>query len=458
MRASSSAKAGRAGSDEIGVGEGAHPATTRQTATAGDVLRVASGNLLEMYDFMIFGYFAEAIGRAYFPADDEVGALLKSLATFGVGFLMRPLGAVVLGSYTDRHGRRAGLLLTLSLMSVGIIILTLTPGYVAIGLAAPFLVLVGRLVQGFSAGAELGNVSVYLAEMAPPDAKGFFVSWQSASQQVAVMLAAAIGFALASLLTPEQILDWGWRVPLGIGCLIVPVIFLLRRGLREVHGFATQVRPQRTTGAILRDLWGSSGRVMIGMALVLMTTVSFYMITAYTPTFGKALHLTSRDSLIVTACVGLSNLLWLPLMGAFSDRIGRKPILVTCTLLAIATAYPAMSWLAASPSMTKLLLVELWLSFLYASYNGAMVVYLTEVVPAHVRASGFSLAYSLATAVGGFTPFMATWLIKETGNVAIPGAWLSGAAAISLIAALSSTPAGVRSNEGAMGVRAPIPS
>src|SRR6187402_1936110 len=210
MRVSQSAHASQAAATpSTGFEAAAEP---RRSATAGDVLRVASGNLLEMYDFMIFGYFAEAIGRAYFPADDEVGALLKSLATFGVGFLMRPLGAVVLGSYTDRHGRRAGLLLTLTLMSVGIVILTLTPGYVAIGLAAPFLVLVGRLVQGFSAGAELGNVSVYLAEMAPPHAKGFFVSWQSASQQVAVVLAACIGFGLAALLTPEQIQSWGWRV------------------------------------------------------------------------------------------------------------------------------------------------------------------------------------------------------------------------------------------------------
>jgi MFS family permease len=169
-----------------------------------------------------------------------------------------------------------------------------------------------------------------------------------------------------------------------------------------------------------------------------MTTVSFYMITAYTPTFGSAvLHLRSIDSLVVTLCVGASNLFWLPTMGALSDRIGRRPMLIACTLLMLATAYPAMLWLVDGPTFGKLLMVELWLSFVYGSYNGAMVVFLTEIMPAEVRAAGFSLAYSLATAIfGGFTPAISTWLIQATGNRAIPGVWLSFAAACGLIAAI----------------------
>ena len=195
-------------------------APKRAATKLNDVLRVASGNFLEMYDFMVFGYFAAAIGNAYFPAGDSFGTLLKSLATFGVGFLMRPLGAIVLGAYTDRHGRRAGLLLTLALMAFGIVALAVTPAYATIGVLAPVLVLFGRLLQGFSAGAELGNVSVYLAEIAPPDRKGFYVSWQSASQQVAVVIAALIGVLLSSLLTPMQLAAWGWRVPLLLGCAL----------------------------------------------------------------------------------------------------------------------------------------------------------------------------------------------------------------------------------------------
>jgi len=174
------------------------------------------------------------------------------------------------------------------------------------------------------------------------------------------------------------------------------------------------------------------------MLLTTMTTVSFYMITAYTPTFGSTvLHLASRDTLLVTLCVAASNLFWLPVMGALSDRIGRKPLLVGCTVLALISTYPALAWLVGAPSFSRLLMVELWLSFLYASYNGAMVVFLTEMMPIEVRTSGFSLAYSLATAIfGGFTPAISTYLIHVTDNRAIPGLWLSFAAACGLSASL----------------------
>jgi MFS family permease len=401
-----------------------------------DIVRVASGNFLEMYDFMVFGYFAGAIGRAFFPAGDALGALLKSLATFGVGFLMRPLGAVVLGAYADRHGRRAGLLLTLGLMAAGILTLTLTPTYASIGVLAPVLVVIGRLLQGFSAGAELGTVSVYLAEIAPPGRRGFYVSWQSASQQVAVIVAATSGVVLSGLLSPTELDRWGWRVPLAVGCLIVPLIFLLRQGLTETEAFAARDASPGVRD-ILRSLWRGRARVAAGLALVVMTTVSFYMITAYTPTFGELLHLPQQANLMVTAGVGLSNLIWLPVMGAVSDRIGRRPVLIACTALAVLTAWPAMAWLAAGPSVAKLLAVELWLSALYASYNSAMVVFLTEIVPPQVRTSGFSVAYSLATALGGFTPFIATWLIAQTHDRAMPGVWLTGAALVSLAASLS---------------------
>jgi MFS family permease len=366
---------------------------------------------------------------------------MLSLMTFGAGFLMRPLGAIVLGAYTDRHGRRAGLLLTLGLMSVGIFSIACMPGYATIGLLAPLLVLVGRLLQGFSAGMELGGVSVYLSEIATPGHKGFYVSWQSGSQQVAVMFAALSGVVLSSALPPEKMTLWGWRVPLLLGCVIVPFLFRLRRSLQETDEFIARKR-RPSTSEILRSLTANCGIVVIGMMMVTMTTVSFYMITAYTPTFGNAvLHLASIDSLIVTLCVGASNLFWLPVMGALSDRIGRRPLLFACTILMLVTAYPAMLWLVRDPSFSKLLTVELWLSFIYGSYNGAMVVFLTEIMPIDVRTTGFALAYSLATAVfGGFTPAISTYLIHFTGNRAVPGLWLSFAAACGLLAALLAKP------------------
>ncbi|HEX3948899.1 MAG TPA: MFS transporter [Steroidobacteraceae bacterium] len=404
------------------------------------VIRVSSGNFLEMYDFMVFGYYAGAIGKAFFPTGSAFLSLMLSLMTFGAGFLMRPLGAVVLGAYADRHGRRAGLLLTLTLMSIGIVSIACMPGYASIGLIAPLLVLCGRLLQGFSAGMELGGVSVYLSEIATPGHKGFYVSWQSGSQQVAVMFAALVGVFLSRALPPDQMTAWGWRVPLLIGCAIIPFLFRLRSSLQETDEFRARVsRPG--SSEILRSLRRNWRIVLIGTMMVTTTTVSFYMITAYTPTFGGELHLTSTDSLLVTLCVGASNLFWLPIMGALSDRVGRRPLLFTCTILMLASAYPAMLWLVRDPSFARLLTVELWLSFIYGSYNGAMVVFLTEIMPVDVRTAGFALAYSLATAVfGGFTPAISTYLMHATQNLAVPGLWLSAAAVMGLIGAYLAKP------------------
>ncbi|BBC79301.1 MFS transporter [Acetobacter orientalis] len=416
----------------------APPQTTRERMKA--AAQVASGNMLEMYDFMVFGYYAAAIGRTFFPSSDPYAELLLSFATFGAGFLMRPLGAFVLGAYVDRIGRRKGLILTLTLMAIGTLTLTLTPGYAAIGLLAPLMVLAGRLLQGFSAGVELGSTSVYLAEIAKPYNKGFIVSFQSASQQIAVMVAAALGVGLASLISAQDMAAWGWRIPLLIGCLIVPVLFFLRRHLQETEAFATQHSPPKLK-EILTTIQQEWRVIVTGLFIVLMTTTSFYIITAYTPSFGSAvLHLSAHVSLVVTLCVGLSNFVLVPVFGALSDKIGRKPLLTGATALAILTAYPTMHWLVSAPSFGRLLSVELWLSVLYSAYNGAAVVYLTEIVPPRIRTTGFSLAYSLATCVGGFTPTLCTWLIHTTGNRAMPGLWLAFAALCGLIASVVAQP------------------
>ena len=220
---------------------------------------------------------------------------------------------------------------------------------------------------------------------------------------------------------------YGWRLPLLFGCLIVPVLFVLRNSLEETAAFAERAH-QPSVSEIVRSLASAWPTVALGVMLATTTTVAFYLITAYTPTFGQeVLKLTSLDAFVVTMCVGVSNLFWLPVMGALSDRVGRRPLLLACTGLMIASAYPAMRWLAAEPSFARLLSVELWLSFLYASYNGAMVVFLTEIVPARIRASGFSLAYSLATAIfGGFTPAISQALIHQTGDKAVPGVQFVG--------------------------------
>jgi len=403
----------------------------------GAVLRVTSGNFLEQFDFFLFGFYATYIARTFFPAASEFASLMQTFAVFGAGFLMRPLGAIVLGAYIDKVGRRRGLIVTLSIMASGTILIAIVPGFQSIGLLAPALVLIGRLLQGFSAGAELGGVSVYLAEMATPGRKGFYTAWQSASQQVAIIVAAALGYAINSMMSPETIGAWGWRVPFFIGCMIVPFLYVLRRSLQETEEFKAR-RHHPGTREVFSSMLANWQTVIAGMLLVAMTTTTFYLITVYTPTFGRSvLHLSTADSLIVTLFVGLSNFIWLPIGGAVSDRIGRRPILLFISALAILTSYPALSWLAHDPSFLRMLAVLLYFSFFFGAYNGAMVAALTEVMPVEVRVAGFSLAFSLATAVfGGFTPAVSTYLIQATGDKAAPAYWLIFAAACGLLATL----------------------
>jgi MHS family citrate/tricarballylate:H+ symporter-like MFS transporter len=411
--------------------------TAPRLSKFGAVLRVTSGNFLEQFDFFLFGFYATYIAKTFFPAASEFASLMQTFAVFGAGFLMRPLGAIILGAYIDKVGRRRGLIVTLAIMASGTILIACVPGYASIGLLAPALVLIGRLLQGFSAGAELGGVSVYLAEMATPGKKGFYTAWQSASQQVAIVVAAALGYALNLLLTSAQIGAWGWRLPFLIGCMIVPFLYVLRRSLQETAEFQAR-RHHPATSEVFRSMLTNWKTVVAGMMMVAMTTTTFYLITVYTPTFGRSvLHLSTSDALVVTLLVGVSNFIWLPIGGAISDRIGRRPVMLFVSALAIVTAYPALEWLAHAPSFLRMLAVLLYFSFFFGAYNGAMVAALTEVMPVEVRVAGFSLAFSLATALfGGFTPAVSTFLIEMTGDKAAPAYWLIFAALCGFFATL----------------------
>ncbi|MBM6588875.1 MFS transporter [Brevibacterium sp. RIT 803] len=420
---------------------------TPRKKLAGDVFRATGGNFLEMYDFMVYGFYAGAIAATMFPPGNEYFSLMLSFVTFGVGFIMRPLGAIVLGSYIDRKGRRKGLILSLTIMAAGVLIIAFTPTYGAIGIAAPILILVGRLLQGFSAGAESGGVSTYLAEIAPKGRRGFFVSWQSASQQVSVMVAAVIGVSLYLSLSTEQVQSWGWRIPFIFGSLLVPFLFYIRRTLQETEEFSSREKKKQTPEikTIFMTLLQNWKIVGIAILLVVLTSSMFYLITTYTPTFGqRELHLSAMDSYIVSFAVGLSNFIWIPIMGALSDKVGRGKLLLASSIIIGITAYPVMMWLVAAPSFGRLLTALLWLSFLYGSYQGVMVVTLTEIMPAQVRATGFSVAYSLAQAVvGGFTPAIATGMIHQFDNTAAPGIWLAATAVVSLIGAIIAIRTGV---------------
>ena len=402
------------------------------------ILRATSGNFLEQFDFFLFGFYATAIAKAFFPSENETAALLNTFGVFWLGALMRPVGAIALGAYIDQIGRRKGLILTLAIMAAGTVTIAICPTYASIGVAAPIIVLIGRLLQGFSAGVELGGVSVYLSEISTPGNRGFYTSFQSSSQQVAIFVAAIIGFMLSELMPKDVVDAWGWRIPFFIGCIIIPFLFFLRRTLEETPEFL-KMKKHPTAREVFASAAANWRIVLLGMMLATMTTVTFYFVTVYTPTFGKnVLKLSTQDALIVTCLIAITNFIWNPVGGALSDRIGRKPVLLTITLLAFFTAYPALSWLVSAPSFGKMLAVEMLFSFYFGVYSGTMLGALVEIVPAHVRTTCFSLAFALAAGLlGTFTPFASTWLIEHTGNRASPGFWLMAAAASGAIAALA---------------------
>ncbi|MGY3442184.1 MULTISPECIES: tricarballylate/proton symporter TcuC [unclassified Bradyrhizobium] len=403
----------------------------------GAILRATSGNFLEQFDFFLFGFYAPLIAKAFFPSENETAALLNAFGVFWLGALMRPVGAIVLGAYIDRIGRRQGLIVTLAIMAVGTVVIAICPTYASIGIAAPIIVLIARLLQGFSAGVELGGVSVYLAEIATPGNRGFYTSFQSASQQVAIFVASILGYILSESMPAATVAAWGWRIPFFVGCLIIPVIFFLRRTLEETPAFLA-MKKHPTASEVFASAVANWRIVILGMMIAVLTTTTFYFVTVYTPTFGKAvLKLSTQDALLVTLLVAVTNFIWNPVGGALSDRLGRKPVLLAIACLSLVTAYPALHWLVTEPTFGKMLAVEMMFSFYFGVYSGTMLGALVEIVPAHVRTTCFSLAFALAAGLfGTFTPFASTWLIQQTGDKASPGYWLMCAALLGIVAAL----------------------
>src|SRR5246500_3600420 len=404
----------------------------------GAILRATSGNFLEQFDFFLFGFYSQDIAKAFFPAQNETAALLNAYGVFWLGALMRPVGAIVLGAYIDRIGRRQGLIVTLALMALGTVVIAFCPTYASIGIAATIIVLIGRLIQGFSAGVELGGVSVYLSEIATPGNRGFYTSFQSSSQQVAIFVASLLGYILSENMPAATVAAWGWRIPFFVGCLIIPLIFFLRRTLEETPAFLA-MKKHPTANEVFASALANWRIVILGMMIAILTTTTFYFVTVYTPTFGRAvLKLSTQDALLVTLLVAVTNFFWNPVGGAVSDRIGRKPVLLAIAGLSLVTAYPALSWLAAAPTVGKLLAVQMMFSFYFGVYSGTMLGCLVEIVPAHVRTTCFSIAFALAAGIfGTATPFASTWLIDKTGDKASPCYWLMFGAALGIIAALT---------------------
>lgn len=417
-----------------------HAASPRPS-TVRAVIAASIGNALEWFDFVVYAFFAVTIAKLFFPGGDETISLLLALATFGVTFVVRPLGAIVLGAYADRHGRRAAFTLAIGLMVVGTAMIAAAPTYATAGIAAPLIILLARIVQGISAGGEFGSATAFLSEQNPAR-RGFYASWQFASQGITTILATGFGAALTSILTVEQLEAWGWRVPFIFGLLIGPVAYYIRRHVDETLEF----RSTEVSQSPLRDaVVNSKQRLLISFGTVVLCTVGTYTIL-FMPIYAtRQLGLPAPGAFMATLLAGTIQLVMIPMFGALSDRIGRLPMGMAAAIAMLLSIYPLFGWLAANPTLPTLLAVETVMAVLMAAYLGGLPALMSDLFPTQLRTTGLSISYAFGVAIfGGFAPFINAWLIATTGSKLAPSFYLMVAAMISLGAIFAARRLGLR--------------
>ncbi len=395
------------------------------------IFAISVANALEWFDFVIFGYFAAIISANFFPVGNEATSLLLALATFGVAFLVRPLGATILGSYADRHGRKPALLLTISLMVTGTGIIAFAPTYSSVGLFAPALVVCGRVLQGFSAGGEFGGTTAYLVEQ-NPDRRGFFSSWQFAGQAFAALLANLCGVILTNALSAEQLASWGWRIPFLFGLLIALVAYYIRRQLDESPEFQLAERSVTPFGELLS---GALERLLIAIGFVLIATVATYTLV-FMPSFAVSqLGLPLSAAFLAGLLTSSIQMVLIPIVGALSDRWGRLPIAYIMVLAILVLAYPLFNWLISVPTLGTLLAFQVVIGLLLAGYGGVLPALMSDIFPTRIRTTGLSISYALSVSLfGGLAPFIDASLAEIIGSKVAAVYYVMIAAVISLSA------------------------
>jgi MHS family proline/betaine transporter-like MFS transporter len=399
------------------------------------IVAATIGNIFEWFDFVVYGFFAVTIAEVFFPTGNPTVSLLVTFGAFGLAYLIRPLGAIVVGGYTDRAGRKAGLLLSMALMMIGTTLMAVTPGYATIGIAAPIIITLARLLQGFSVGGEFGSAVSFLSEHGA-GRKGFSASWQFATGGLITVIASLFGVALTSCLTHEQLVGWGWRLPYLFGMLIGPAGLYVRAKITETAEFIEAEKPETTP---IKDLLRRHPlAVLLALGISIISNASFY-IMAYIPTYGvKTLHLPATTAFTATLIGGLVLAIGCPLAGYWSDKMAKRPTLMMATCwLFVLTPYPAFYLMAAWPSLTTCIIAVGWLQLCKAGYSGVLPSLMSEQFPVETRAIGVALGYSISVSVfGGLAPLVATWLIAFTGDSLSPSYYLIFCALLSLFALL----------------------
>jgi MHS family proline/betaine transporter-like MFS transporter len=399
------------------------------------IVAATIGNVLEWFDFVVYGFFAVTIAEVFFPAGSPTVSLLITFGAFGLAYLVRPLGAIVVGGFTDRAGRKAGLLLSIALMMIGTTLMAVTPGYATIGLAAPILLTLSRLLQGFSVGGEFGSAVSFLAEHGGRR-RGFAASWQFATGGMITVLASLFGVTLTTLLSHDQLVDWGWRIPYFFGMLVGPAGLYVRAKVVETPEFVeAELPPTIPISDLLRRY---PLEVLLSLGISIISNSSFYIL-AYIPTYGvKTLHLPQATGFTATLVGGLILAIGCPLFGHWSDKISRPPIMVVTCSLFVLTSYAAFWLMAGWPSLATCIIAVCWLQLLKAGYSGVLPSLLSEQFPVETRAIGVALSFSIAVSIfGGLAPLVATWLIAATGDSLSPSYYLIFTAALSLVALIA---------------------
>jgi MFS family permease len=394
------------------------------------------GNMLEFYDFITYSFFAIQIGRTFFPADSRFASLMLSLATFGAGFVTRPIGAIVIGSYSDRVGRRPAMILSFAMMGCAMLVLALIPSYHSIGIAAPLLAIVARMVQGFSLGGEVGPTTAYLMEAAPPDQRGLAVSWQPVSQQVAATAGALVGLVLSKFMSSAALDAYGWRIAFLLGVVCLPYGLWLRSRLPEtIHLQETEMVPAQHPGGDLGVIRANARVLILGLLILASGTIITY-VTDYMTTFAEDTLQVAADLAFATSVVsngiGIGGALY---GGYLADRYGRWPVMVWPQLAALLLTYPVFLWIVETHSAMALLGGFGLLSLIGSVPYSAFYVALAEGLPKHIRGGAFATIYAVAIAgFGGTAQLIVTWLIHITGNAMAPAWYLLLATAVGLVA------------------------
>jgi MFS transporter, MHS family, proline/betaine transporter len=393
------------------------------------VVATSLGNALEWFDISVYAYFAVYLSRAFFPTSDPTTSLLLTFGTFALTFLARPVGGVLLGTYADRYGRKASLLLSIAMMTIGTLAVGCMPTFDKIGLLAPLLVIVARLVQGFSAGGEFGSSTAFLVEHMPGK-RGFVASWQFASQGISSLLGAGFGLLLTSTLSEPELQSWGWRIPFLFGVLIGPIGLYIRNNIED----ATAPPAAKHDAPVRTVFMTQKLPVLLAVGVIATATAVNYLII-YMPTYVvKTLHLSPIIGYLAAFVVAIASITLNPVAGIISDRVGRTPYMITAGVLLLFAIFPVYLLLAGKPSGTVIVLAVLLLGSLKALYLGASAALMSELFPAATRATGLGLSYNIGvTAFGGSGPAIATWLGSFTliGNLA-PGYYLTAVCIFSL--------------------------